>query len=150
MNRKKRFTKKVGIWLDQEKAYVITLSDRNEPLLEKIDSGVELTVRYAGEKKPYSHFGTTYSNEQGRKQRRQKQEREQYFKKLIDAVRDADSIYLFGPGKAKQELENAINRDHVIRGKLVGMETEGRLTKNQMLRRVEKFYRDIETPEIRQ
>ena len=142
--KKIRSEKKIGIWLDQEKAYVITLNSSGEPSIEKFVSDVESRVRYAGEKKPFTQFGTTYSNDERRKQRRQKHERDRYFETLINAVYDADYIYLFGPGQAKEELRNTIEKDVSIRAKLIGVETAGRLTQNQMIEEVKKYYSSVE------
>jgi hypothetical protein len=142
--KKIRLEKNTGIWLDQEKAYIITLNSSGKPSIEKFVSDVESRVRYAGEKKPYTQFETTYSNDEGRKQRRQKHERERHFETLINAVYDADYIYLFGPGQAKEELRNTIEKDHSIHAKLIGVETAGRLTQNQMIEEVKKYYSSVE------
>ena len=47
--------KKVGIWLDSEKAYIISLINGMEKL-ERIESNVESRVRYEGEKKSSSRI----------------------------------------------------------------------------------------------
>jgi hypothetical protein len=138
--KKLRLEKNIGLWLDQEKAYIITLNRSRKASIEKFVSDVESRIRDVGEKKPYTQFETTYSNDEGRKQRRQKQEREHYFEKLINVIHDADYIYLFGPGQAKEELKNAIEKDHSIHAKLIRIGTADRLTENQMIAAVKKYY----------
>jgi len=140
MKGKLKPERKVGVWLDERTAYIIAINDPGEPTIERIVSNVESRVRNPGGVKRYAHFGTTYSNEEGRKQRRQKHERERYFQKLIDTIHDADYIYLFGPGQAKEELNNKIEKDHSILGKSIQIVKAGRLTKNQMIEQVREYY----------
>ena len=61
MKGKLKPERKVGVWLDERTAYIITINDPGEPTMEKIVSNVESRVRNAGEGKRYAHFETTYS-----------------------------------------------------------------------------------------
>lgn len=144
MKRKIKTESNAGIWLDERRAYIIILQSSGKPSIESINSDVELMERFAGEKRPYAQFGTTYDNFEAKKQRRQKQERDRYFKKLISRVQGANYIYVFGPGKAKEELNNKIKKDHTFQNKLIIIGTTGRLTQNQMVQQLIAFYQSDE------
>jgi hypothetical protein len=128
-----------GIWIDQETAYIIRVTDV-EIIMSKIKSGVESRIRIAGEGKNFTRFGETYVNEEEKKQRRQQHQRLKYFKEVIKAIDHDDFLHLFGPGKAKEELNNAIERLHKAWPKVISIETADRITKNQMKEKVVGFF----------
>ena len=132
--------KKTGIWIDQEKAFLIRLEDDKEPVIEKIKSDVESRVRTKGEVKVYARFGNAFIGDQEKKQRRQRHERKHYFDEIISRVGDDDYLFLFGPGKGKEELKNAIEKEHSMRAKLLAFETTDRLTKNQLIEKTVKYF----------
>jgi len=139
---KKKFVpqKKTGIWIDQEKAFLIRLEGDKEPIIEKIKSDVESRVRIKGEEKVFARFGNAFINDQEKKQRRQRNERKRYFDEIISRVRDDDYIFLFGPGKGKEELKNAFEKEHGMRAKVLAFETTDRLTRNQLLEKTKKYF----------
>jgi hypothetical protein len=134
--------KKAGIWLDQEKAYIIRMEGEGEPVMEKIKSDVESRIRYAGEGKVSARFGHSFIDDQEKKQKRQRHQRRRYFKEIIGHIHDADYIYLFGPGEAKEELNNAIEDDQTIKGKVVAIATVDRLTQKQMIVKMKDYFND--------
>lgn len=130
---------KTGIWIDQETAYIIRVVG-DEPVVEKIKSGVESRVRIPGEGKNFARFGETYVNEEEKKQRRQQQQRKKYFKEVIAHILHDDFLYLFGPGKGKEELNNAIEKERAFKGKVMLIETTDRMSQNQMNEKVTGFF----------
>ena len=142
MKRKYLPDKKAGIWLDQEKAYIIRIEGEGEPVLQKLKSDVEIRVRFPGEGKVFARFGNAFLDDQEKKQKRQRQQRHEFFKEIADLIHDADYIYLFGPSIAKEGLNNFIEEDHTIKGKVVAIENADRLTQNQMKVKVESFFKD--------
>jgi hypothetical protein len=132
--------KKTGIWIDQEKAFLIRLEGDKEPVIKRIKSDVESRVRIKGEEKVSARFGNAFIDDQEKKQSRQRNERKRYFDEIIGKVRDDDYIFLFGPGKGKEELKNAIEKEHSMRAKVLAFETTDRLTKNQLLEKTRKYF----------
>lgn len=129
-----------GVWLDQNKAYLIFLDGKNEPELKRINSEVESRVRIPGEGKVFARFGNAFLDDQEKKQRRQQLQRRRYFDTLLKELGKTDFIFLFGPGKGKEELYNRMVKKPAFRGKVVYIETTDRLTKNQMLEKTQKFF----------
>lgn len=132
--------KKTGIWIDQEKAYLIRLEGDKEPVIERIKSNVESRVRIKGEVKVSARFGNAFIDDQEKKQSRQRNERKRFFDEIIGKVRDDDYIFLFGPGKGKEELKNAFEKEHGMRARVLAFETTDRLTKNQLLKKTRKYF----------
>jgi len=141
--------KKTGIWLDQETAYIIRVSGETEPMLERIKSDVESRIRIRGEGKVSARFGNAFIDDQEKKQRRQRHQRQRYFDIIIHELADIDYIYLFGPGKGKEELNNAIEKAHAFKGQVIAMETTDRLTKNQMIAKVIEFFNSDEFRDLK-
>jgi hypothetical protein len=131
--------KNVGIWLDNEKAYIITLSDGNERI-EKIESNIESRTRYDGEKKPYSRIGGMLINPQKKKTKRKKHRLKDYFDNILQRTRDADGIYIFGPADAKINLKKIYQKEKNLKGKIKKVESSDKLTRNQMIAQVKKIF----------
>ncbi|UCG27498.1 MAG: hypothetical protein JSV24_11080 [Bacteroidales bacterium] len=132
--------KNVGIWLDNEKAYIITLVNGNEHV-EKIESNVETRVRFKGETKSYSRLGGMFINPQKKKTKRKNHQLKEYFNSILKRTRDANGIYIFGPADAKKNLKKVYQREKSFTNKLKGVESSDRLTENQMVARVKKVFK---------
>jgi stalled ribosome rescue protein Dom34 len=132
--------KKAGIWMDQEKAYIIIMEGDHEPVIEEINSDIELRERFQGEKGTATRFGEYIVGEREKKQRRQQHERAKYYKNIINHLQDADGIFIFGPGETKHEMAKAIKKAPVLRGKLFALENSDQLTLNQMKAKVKEFF----------
>ena len=132
--------KNVGIWLDNEKAYIITLVDGNENV-EKIESNVETRVRIEGETKSYSRLGGMFINPQKKKTKRKNHQLKDYFKHIIGKARDANGIYIFGPADAKTSLKKVVQQEKNLNRKLRRVDSSDRLTENQMVARVKEVFK---------
>ena len=131
--------KNVGIWLDSEKAYIISLIDGREKL-EKIESNVESRVRYEGEKKSFSRIGGQLVNPQKKKTKRKKQQLQNYFKSILKKTNDAGNIYIFGPAEAKIGLTKEYKKHKSLQNKVLKVENSDNLTENQMIAQVREDF----------
>lgn len=145
MNRKVYQPDKIaGIWIDQHQAYLIKLSEDLEPNIEKLVSDMQTRVRIPGEEKPFTRFAQTPFNHQEKEQKHQHQDLQRYFHKVIDSIRSLDYVYIFGPGMAKKELNNAIEKEGpLFPCKVVAIETSDKLTKNQMFEKVKHYFTSL-------
>lgn len=132
--------KNVGIWLDNEKAYIITLIDGNEKV-EKIESNVETRVRIEGETKSYSRLGGMLINPQKKKTKRKNHQLKDYFRSIIRKTKDASSIYIFGPADAKTNLKKIVEQEKNLNKKLKRVESSDRLTEKQMVAKVRQVFK---------
>ena len=58
---------------------------------------------------------------------------------VIPFIRNAESILIFGPGEAKTELKNHLER-HKLTGRIAGIETADRMTDRQIAAKVRRFF----------
>ena len=133
----------MGVWLDSEKAFFISLTDEGESIY-KISSDVESRVRFPGEKKPYHRFGRLNVSPQKKTKERKKHQLADYFVKVMDNLRDADEIFLFGPSITKEWLEKEIKKHADISKKLIGIENADLITEKQMIARAKEFFHEHE------
>jgi len=134
-------TRNVGVWLDHENAMLVTLSDAGEKR-RKLSSEVERHTR--------AHGGGRSANPQGgfdvstgkRADRRRSHQIKSWFEEIVEAIGDADRIYLGGPGEAKREFLKNLEKRRELAEKVVGMDSAPALTENQWAAMVRDFYGD--------
>jgi len=131
--------KQTGIWLDHEKATIITL-DKGNYNLNTIESDIVTRNRIDGETKKYGRFGDQSLSQEKHKERRIKEQTSNYLKNLLSEIKDADELVLFGPANMKRELEKNIFNNSTLAPKLKAVISADSMTENQMVAWVKKFY----------
>jgi stalled ribosome rescue protein Dom34 len=63
-----------------------------------------------------------------------------YFKNVIEKIKDSDSIIIFGPAETKNGLQKAILKKKELSSRLVKVEAEDHLTDNQVKAKVRSFF----------
>jgi hypothetical protein len=127
----------IGIWIDHKQAYVIWYKSSK---VDMIPSNIEPPAHYSG--------GTQLGgklNQKGdvelRHNDRFRLQLNKYYRQVIAALKDADSIFIMGPGEAKIEFGKVIKKSKAIQKRLLKVETADKMTKNQMIAHVKKFYK---------
>jgi hypothetical protein len=122
--------KKVGLWIDHEKAVIFSLADegaeikRIRPALKHdvpLSVGVprELVAEH-GDKRVTDRLNDYYSE-------------------VVSYIRDAESILIFGPGEAKLELKGRLE-NMGLHGRIVGIETVFKMTDNEIVTKVRQRF----------
>jgi hypothetical protein len=62
-----------------------------------------------------------------------------YYDEVIAAIRDAESILIFGPGEAKGELGKRLERDK-LGGHIIAVETIDKMTDRQIAAKVREYF----------
>ena len=121
---------KVGVWIDHRKAIVVAVTDTGEEI-GLIISQVEKQLRRSGD----SPLKGPYESEQvpadDSRQRTFTGHLNIYYDAVIACIRAAESILIFGPGEAKGELKARLEGNN-LGGRVVGIETAGRMTDRQI------------------
>src|SRR5213080_532598 len=110
---------KVGLWIDHRKAIVVTVTDKGEEIVLVI-SAVEKQGRRSGDsplKGPYEQQQVPADD---RRQRTFTGHLTVYYDAVIASIRDAESILIFGPGEAKDELKKRLEGNN-LGGRVVGI-----------------------------
>ena len=99
--------KNVGVWLDKEKAHIVTIGDNSE-VFETLESNIE-NFHIGGGSGTKFKGGPQDVVQDSKYLEREKHQTRAYFKELTNYLKDADSIVIFGPAemnmKFKKELE---------------------------------------------
>lgn len=132
--------RRVGIWIDQKEANLITLTS-NAINSKTIYSDIETRVRIEGEKKQFGRFGDQYLVDEKGKENRIREYTQKYLQRVIKELAKADEIFLFGPAQAKFKLEKLISDLPQLAIKLKETRTAENMTHNQKLAYVKDFYK---------
>ena len=132
--------KNVGVWLDYQKAFIVTLSNGQE-IVHKLDSKIESRIRFTGETKEYTRMGTQFYDTEKRHDERRKKQINAYCDKIIKNISDASNLYILGPAEAKVCLEKEIKKRKDISAKISRVEpTESKLTERQIIAKIKKHF----------
>ena len=128
----------VGLWIDHRKAVIVAVTDKGEEI-GLIISKVEKQLRRSGDsplKGPYESQQVPASDS---RQKTFTGHLNIYYDAVIGSIRDAESILIFGPGEAKGELKQRLER-HNLGGRIVGIETVDKMTDRQIAAKVRQHF----------
>lgn len=111
--------KRVGIWMDYSSAYVMEMTG------DEIVT-TEVASEFTWEEKQHSYF-----KNEGLMHKKERQLVMDYFKKIGEKIADSESVLLFGPGEAKNELFNLLTANPLYKHVNIRVKTTDRLTENQ-------------------
>lgn len=132
-------SKKTGVWLDRKSAYVVTLNN-GEHRINTIVSDADFRVREDGEGKEYTRFGNQYGTKEKAREARLEQQLKQYYKNVLNGIKDAGELYIFGPAEAKNELHKMISGLTGSAIQITAIESSDKLTENQIVAAVKKHF----------
>ena len=121
----------IGLWIDHRKAVIVIFGDEGEQVRE-ITSHMEKHVRY-------SSGGDEDGSSEDVRDRQFGNYLNDYYDQVIAAIRDADSILILGPGEAKGELENRLEREG-LKERIVGVKAADKLTDGQIAAEVRQHF----------
>ena len=128
----------VGLWVDHRKAVIVTI--KNEILVtQEIRSNMEKHASPASATPSKAkNTGQGLAAEDTRDQQ-SGNHLGRYYDGIISFIRDADSIWIFGPGEAKGELEKSLRLEG-LGDHIVGVATVGKMTNPQITAKVRSRY----------
>lgn len=123
--------KRVGLWFDDSKAVIVSISDHGEER-RHMTTSMEHYVRYSssvpGDGSPEDVRDRRFWNHLG-----------EYYDEVIAYIHDATAILIFGPGDAKYELKRRLERDGVMEY-IVNVDNADSLTDLQVATKVRKYF----------
>ena len=129
---------KVGLWIDHRKAIIVTVTDKGEEL-GLIISRVEKQPRRSGDSPLKGSYEPHHVQAEDSRQRTFTGHLNIYYDAVIAPIRDAEAILIFGPGEAKGELKERLEK-HGLGGRIVGIETVDRMTDRQVAAKVKQYF----------
>lgn len=124
--------KKVGLWLDQNKAVIVSITDTGEER-KRITSGMEHYVHFS------SNGPGDGSSKKDARDPRFLNHLSEYYDKVIAHIGDAKSIQIFGPGEAKYELKKRLESEGKLEN-IVSVDEAGSLTDHRIAIRVRERF----------
>jgi len=123
--------KRVGLWLDRKKAVIVSIANNIEAK-RIITSDMENYVLYStvvpGDGSPENIKDRRFWNHLG-----------EYYDKIIDHIRDAAEIQIFGPAEAKYELQKCLDAEGLAE-QIVSLEDADQMIDLQIATKVQKRF----------
>lgn len=132
-------TKQVGIWIDHKKAVIIKLDGKREHI-EEVLSNVDSRERVEGESDNKSRLFFQSIFPDKKMSNRKEEQLKKFYDRVIEKVKFYESILIFGPSSAKQELKEKIENRNDLQVNGVTTEPISKITRNQMVARVRDFF----------
>jgi len=129
---------KVGLWIDHEKAIVVAVTEKGEET-KLIISMAEKQLRRSGDSPLKGSYESQQVPADDRRQRIYTGHLNIYYDAVIGCIRNAESILIFGPGKAKDELKKRLEKNNLGR-RVVGIETVDKMTARQIAAKVRTYF----------
>jgi len=129
---------KVGLWIDHRKAIIFAITDEDEEIT-LIISNVEKQLRRSGDSPLKGHFESCQVPASDSRQKKLTNSLNIYYDAVIACIRDAESILIFGPGEAKDELKKRLKRNNQ-ENLIVGIETVDKMTERQIVAKVRQHF----------
>jgi hypothetical protein len=131
---------RLGLWIDHRKALVVAVTDKGEEaslIISRVEKqpgrtgGIRSTTPYESQQVPADDS----------RERRFVGHLNIYYDAVIACVRNAESILIFGPGEAKNELKKRLERNR-LGGRIVGVETIDKMSDRQVAAKVRQYFQE--------
>jgi len=122
--------REVGLWIDRKKAVIFSLANEGAEI-KRISSELKKNVPTSGGAQKESadmqgdnHLADHLNN---------------YYDEVVNYICDAESILIFGPGEAKDELKQRLESRKLYQ-RVVGFESADKMTDNQIVVKVRQRF----------
>jgi len=96
----------IGIWLDHRLAYIVILLNSTEKFL-KVASDVQGRVKAFSK----TDYGAKEIINERKCIEKRKHQIKKYFENIIKHIKNADSVFIFGPGETKLEFKKELEHN---------------------------------------
>ncbi len=132
--------KNTGIWLDKEKAHLVT-----------IENGVETFNTITSNMEHYNIGGGSGTRQKGGPQdvvqdskylEREKQQLKQYFNAIASQIKESDALVIFGPAGTNEKFGAELHQNHNnLSTKIKGIKKADSMSDNQIKALVRDFFK---------
>jgi hypothetical protein len=131
-------TKTVGIWIDHRRAVVVAVGPGEEHTAH-ILSNVEKHPERSGDSPLKGPYEARQVPPDDRRQMALSGELNAYYDTVIEAVRDAESMLILGPGEAKGEFKKRLEKRQ-LGARIAAVETADKMTDPQIAAKVREYF----------
>ena len=122
--------KEIGLWIDHTKAVIFSLANEGAEI-KRISSELKNNVRFSG--------GVQKESAEKHRDKRLSGHLINYYNEVVNYICDAESILIFGPGEAKDELKKRLESRKLYQ-KVVGFEIADKMTDNEIVAKVRQCF----------
>ena len=130
--------KEVGLWIDHRKAVIVTIEDEVE-VVREVRSNMEKHIRFSNGTLSKDSNQSEGSTAEDMRDRQFDNHLDSYYNGIVSMIQKADSIWVFGPGEAKGELEKRLKHAG-LESRIVGVETVDKMTDRQIATKIRDHY----------
>jgi hypothetical protein len=128
----------VGLWIDHKKAIVVVFTEEGQKI-RQILSQAEKKPWRSGEAPLKGFHASRQVPAEDSSQRIFTGLLNSYYDEVIADIRDADSILIFGPGEARNELKARLEKNNLAE-RIVGIEAADKMTDRQVAAKVRQYF----------
>jgi len=129
----------IGVWIDHRRAVVVTLRDGQETVAT-FNSDLERHPRLSGGSRSANPTGPQDVVSDTQRDRRYDHHLHRYYHEVQATIRDADGIWVFGPGEAKSEFAKVLQNIKHLAAKVEEISSADKLTLNQIAAAVREHF----------
>jgi hypothetical protein len=130
--------REVGVWIDHTKAIIVTIVGEKDET-RRVRSNISKYVHFSGGSYISPHYGIRNNSDISKQDGEFINFLNAYYEGIFSLIRYADSIWIFGPGKAKSELDRYIHHS-LFHGQILGIENTEMMTDHQIVAKVRQHY----------
>ena len=131
--------KNIGIWIDKEKAHIVTLDGEKESF-QTILSDLE-NFRPHGGSGTRQKGGPQDVVQDSKYLEREKQQLKNYFKEIASEISETKNLVIFGPAGTNEKLRDELHNNYKLLGtKIKGVKKADSMTNNQLIAWVKNFF----------
>jgi hypothetical protein len=138
VTKEKAMKTNVGLWIDHKKAVIVAVTDKGEEI-GLVVSKVEKQLQRSGDSPLKGSYEARKVPADDSRQRVFTAHLNIYYEAVIASIRDAESILIFGPGEAKDELKKRLEKSK-LGGRIIGVETVDKMTDRQIAKKVRQYF----------
>ena len=128
-----------GLWVDHEKAIIVSLMRGSHKVIH-VESDVEGHFRLKDDSQSINPSNLQGNTIESKMDSRYRKYLNIYFQQIINLLKEAKCIFIFGPGEAKIELKKMIEKNKLFSNKISDIETTDKLTEPQIVAKVKKYF----------
>lgn len=133
--------KYIGIWMDKEKAHIVSLIGAKEKFETRL-SELDFFKPSGGSGTKSAKWGPQDVVQDSKYLEKEKHQLKKYFSSLAAAIDDADAIALFGPGDTNEKFRKELASNHkALAAKVKTVEKVDSMTENQIKALVRDYFR---------
>ena len=128
----------MGLWIDHRKAVIVSVSKKGEET-SVIESNAEKQLGRFDGVRSTTPYESQKVQADGKQDIKFSDQLNIYYDVVISTLRDAESIFIFGPGEAKVELKKRLKDNH-LNNLIQTVETVDQMTDRQVAAKVREYY----------